>query len=423
MIMKIKSSKVSGEIAIPGSKSHTIRAVVIASLAEGVSKIRKPLISEDALSAVETCRSFGAKIKTETDFFEVQGFGKNPKTPDNIIDVRNSGTTLRITLMVAALIDGMTVFTGDDSVRKRPLEPLIKAMNNLGAKVYSTKNNGKAPVIVSGKIIGGKTDLDAVTSQYLSSLLISLPLIENNTEIVIKRLNEVPYVEMTLWWMNKQNIKYENYDFKKFLIYGGQKYRHFDEFVTGDFSSATFILIYGAISKNKIILKNLNMEDAQGDKRVIGILKEMGANIYIEEDKIIIDGGEIKGMDIDMNSIPDALPAFAVLGCFADGITRLLNVPQARLKETDRISVMHNELRKMGAEIEELKDGLIIKQSILKGCQVNGHYDHRIVMALAVAGMNIDGLTTVDTSEAINVTFPTFVKDMKKCGADISIEE
>jgi len=422
LLLKIRKSSISGEIEIPGSKSHTIRALIIASLSDGQSIIKKPLISEDALSAVEACRAFGADIIIEKNEFKVTGFGKNPKVPDNVIDVGNSATTLRIAMMVAALVDGTTVFTGDDSIRKRPLEPLINAMNNLGAKVYSTKRNGKAPVIVTGKVIGGKTDLDAVTSQYLSSLLISLPLIERDTEINILRLNEVPYVGMTLWWLDKQKIKYENQNFKKIIIYGNQGYRKFNEYVSGDFSSATFMLVQAAVSDNRLTLSNLDMTDSQGDKKVVEILQKMGSKIKINGNKIIVDGGELNGIDIDMNSIPDALPALAVLGCFANGTTRLLNVPQARLKETDRISAMYKELKKMGANIEELDDGLIVHQSKLNGCVVKGYHDHRIVMALSIAGANINGETIIDTAESMNVTFPTFADELRKCGANIVLE-
>lgn len=408
----------TGKVNIPGSKSHTIRALIIASLADGESIIKKPLISEDAMSAVETCRAFGADIELKKDHFKVKGFGNNPQIPDDIIDVKNSATTLRISMMVAGLIDGTTVFTGDNSIRTRPLMPLIDAMNNLGATVFSTKRNGKAPVVVTGRIKGGKTDLDAISSQYLSSLLISLPLIEKDTEINLLRLNEVPYAGMTLWWLDRQNIKYENYNFKKFIVYGNQKYKPFSEIVAGDFSSATFILVQAAISGENMELTNLDMSDSQGDKKVVEILKEMGAEIQITEESVKIQGGKLKGIEIDMNSIPDALPALAVLGCFAEGTTKLLNVPQARLKETDRISAMNKELTKMGAKIEELDDGLIIHKSKLKGCELNGHHDHRIVMSLAIAGLNVNGETVIDTAEAMNVTFPTFVDVLKNCGAD-----
>jgi 3-phosphoshikimate 1-carboxyvinyltransferase len=182
-------------------------------------------------------------------------------------------------------------------------------------------------------------------------------------------------------------------------------------------------MVLSAISGGQFVLENLDMTDPQGDKKVLDYLQAMGAAVKYEEDSIIIKGGALKGIEIDLNSTPDALPAMAVAGCFAEGETRLVNVPQARLKETDRIHVMWLELKKMGADIEELPDGLVIRKSRLKGCRVCGHDDHRVVMALAVAGLNTDGETVIDTAEAMNITFPGFVQLMKECGGDIETVE
>jgi len=266
---------------------------------------------------------------------------------------------------------------------------------------------------------GGKTSLDAVTSQYLSALLISAPLAEKDTKIEIIRLNEIPYVDITLWWLDKLNIRYENDSYKFFNIPGGQKYKSFNAIIPGDFSSATFFMVLAAISRGEFILENLDMSDPQGDKQVLGILESMGTKVKIDENSITVKGDRLIGREIDMNSIPDALPAMAVAGCFAEGETRLVNVPQARLKETDRIHVMFEELSRLGADVEELPDGIVIRQSKLKGCHVKGHGDHRIVMALAIAGLNIEGETVIDTAEAVNVTFPEFVDIIKACNGDI----
>ena len=423
MLLKVSRSKTSGRVKIPGSKSHTIRALFIASLAEGRSEIINPLISDDAVSAVKTCKAMGADVKIEKDRYIVDGFNGIPKVPDNVIDVGNSGTTLRFATAASALGDGYSVFTGDEQIRRRPIGPLLEALNNLGAQAFSTRGDGRAPLVVKGRMTGGRTPLDSVTSQYLSALLISTPLLEKNTEIDIIRLNEVPYVDITLWWLDKQNIRYENSSYKTFYIPGGQKYKPFKEVIPGDFSSATFFMVLAAISGGEFILENLDISDPQGDRQVLDILKSMGAEVRIDGKNITISGRELIGREIDMNSIPDALPAMAVAGCFAEGETRLINVPQARLKETDRIRVMYEELSKLGADVEELPDGLIIRQSKLKGCPLNGHGDHRIVMALAVAGLNIDGDTVIDTAESISVTFPEFVDLVKACGGNAELVE
>lgn len=423
MLLKVSRSKTSGRVKIPGSKSHTIRALFIASLAEGRSEIINPLISDDAVSAVKTCKAMGADVKIEKNRYIVDGFNGIPKVPDNVIDVGNSGTTLRFATAASALGDGYSVFTGDEQIRRRPIGPLLEALNNLGAQAFSTRGDGRAPLVVKGRMTGGRTPLDSVTSQYLSALLISTPLLEKDTEIDIIRLNEVPYVDITLWWLDKQNIRYENSSYKTFYIPGGQKYKPFKEVIPGDFSSATFFMVLAAISGGEFILENLDISDPQGDRQVLDILKSMGAEVRIDGKNITISGRELIGREIDMNSIPDALPAMAVAGCFAEGETRLINVPQARLKETDRIRVMYEELSKLGADVEELPDGLIIRQSKLKGCPLNGHGDHRIVMALAVAGLNIDGDTVIDTAESISVTFPEFVDLVKACGGNAELVE
>ena len=419
MVLKVRKSSTSGRVKIPGSKSHTIRGLFFASLAKGKSEIKNPLISGDAESAIETCKALGAKIQMLGVKYVIEGFNGEPSTPCDVINVGNSGTTLRFGTVTAALAEGYSVFTGDYQIRKRPLGALLKAVNNLGGQALSTRNNDMAPVIVKGKIKGGFTDLDSITSQYLSALLINAPLFEKDTEINITRLNEIPYVDITLWWLDKFGIKYENNNYKSFYIKGGQRYNAIDATIPGDFSSATFFAVQAAISGGEFTLENLDINDPQGDKEVFSILGDMGASVKVEDGSITIKGNGLKGREIDMNAIPDALPAMAVAACFAEGVTKLVNVPQARLKETDRIKVMCEELSKMGADIKELEDGLVIKRSNLKGCRLKGYDDHRIVMALSLAGLNAEGETTIDTAEAIKVTFPEYVELMKNSGADM----
>ncbi len=421
MLIKVTKSTTHGNIRIPGSKSHTIRALFIASLAEGKSVISHPLLSKDAFSAVDVCKAFGSRFENSGESFIVDGFGGAPSVPDDVVNVGNSGTTLRFALMTAGLAEGYTVFTGDRQIRRRPVGPLIRSMKQLGGEVFSTRGNDMAPVVVKGKLKGGTTDLDSFTSQYLSSLLIHAPLLEQDTEIIVTRLNERPYVEITMWWLDSQGIEYVNDDFNRIRIKGRQRYKAFNMDIPGDFSSATFFMVLAAISGGEVILENLDMTDPQGDKTVLDYLKDMGAEISFRKEGIAIRGNGLNGIEIDMNATPDALPAMAVAGCFAQGETRLVNVPQARMKETDRIHVMCTELAKMGADIEELPDGLVIRESRLKGCRVNGHGDHRVVMALTVAGLNAEGETCIDTAEAVNITFPAFPQLISKCGGDIRL--
>lgn len=423
MKFHVKPSALSGSIQIPGSKSHTIRALVFGLLADGTSEIITPLESSDTHSCITAIRHFGAEIKTEKDKWTVRGTGGNPSVPEDVIDVGNSGTTLYIAMGIASLVQGTTVLTGDGQIRNRPAEGLLGPINALGGTAFSTRNNGRPPLVITGTMKGGSASIEAVTSQYLTSLLIAAPLAPGDTALTVPLLHEVPYVTMTLRWLDMLGIKYQNTGYRDFHIPGKQKYRPFRYAIPADFSSATFFLVAAAISGAALTLRGLDMEDPQGDKEVVTILRKMGAEITLREREIIIQGGALRGGTFDLNAIPDALPALSVAGCFAEGETRLINVPQARLKETDRISVMFTELTKMGARIEELPDGLVIHQSTLKGAAVEGHGDHRVVMALAIAGTASEGDTIISTAEAVSVTFPSFLHLLQSLGGNISTSE
>ncbi|OGP54603.1 MAG: 3-phosphoshikimate 1-carboxyvinyltransferase [Deltaproteobacteria bacterium RBG_13_52_11b] len=423
--MKIVSEKsvLRGEVLIPTSKSHTVRAVTLSTLAHGKSTIRHPLVSSDCLAAVGAGRLFGAKVSLG-DVWEVEGVNGAPCIPENVVDVKNSGTTLYFFMGTAALAKGATVLTGDDQIIKRPAQPLITALSDLGAEVFSTRNNGLPPVVVKGPAKGGKARVGGLVSQYISSLLIHCPLMEKDSKLEVFDLHEKPYVQMTLSWLDRYGIRYKaSDDFAQITIYGGQSYQGLDVTVPGDFSSGTFFLVAGSIGEADITLLGLDMNDAQGDKQVVTYLQEMGARISQEKGRIRVRGGALKGREFDLGDTPDALPAMAVAGCFAQGKTILRNVANARLKETDRIAVMAKELGTLGAKVEELPDGLVIHESKLRGRPVCGHRDHRVVMALAVAGTAIPGHLEVDSAEAVQVTFPNFLELMKGLGAKIREQE
>lgn len=418
MKLIVEGSNLQGAVEIPGSKSHTIRAVAIASLAQGESLIEQPLESADSRAAFGAYRAFGVEIEEASDAWRVQGIGGDFRIPDDVIDVKNSGTTMRIALGSAALLrDGVSVLTGDGQVRRRPCGPLAQALNELGADVQSTRANGCAPMVVRGRLRGGETAMDAVTSQYVTSILINAPLGEGETRLRVPVLNEKPYVVMTLDWLKRQGIHVEHAgDLSEFHIPGNQTYAPVRRRIPGDFSSATFFLAAGALPDNEVLCKGLDLSDTQGDKAVLDYLRAMGAAISMEPEGIRVRAQTLKGCEIDLNATPDALPMMAVMGCFARGVTRLVNVPQARLKETDRIAVMRQELEKLGARAVELPDGLIIEESPMHAGEVEGHDDHRVVMALAVAGSMLPGLTTINGYEAVDVTYPGFLAGYRSVG-------
>jgi len=477
-----RKSRLQGTVAIPASKSHTIRAVAIATLANGRSLIHKPLASADTMSAVTVYRALGAAIDaSDPNLWTVTGTGGQITVPAEPVDVGNSGTTLNIAIGTASLAGtGRTItFTGDKQTQSRPVGPLLNSLNELGAKCVSVRNNGKAPVTITGRITGGKTAIACSTSQYLSSLLLCTPLAEKDTEIDVTLLNEPGYVQMTLDWLDSQGVKYDcglgmadwglaprvesamrspttppkadagcPASFRKsaVIVRGGQSYQPFDRPVPADFSSATFFLCAAALVGEEVTLLGLDFADSQPDKAVVDYLKGMGADITIADcglgitdshrgassqseirnlkpsmQKVTVKATPLRGIEIDMNQTPDALPAMAVTAAFAEGETRLVNVPQARGKETDRIACMAQELRKLSVEVEELPDGLVIHGGRPKPAAVHGWGDHRIVMALALAGLVLDGPLTVDTAEAMSITFPDYVKLMQALGADMAV--
>lgn len=419
-----ETEEISGEASPPSSKSHTIRAFVFASLAEGRSILWNTLESEDTKAAVDACAALGAEIsRNKRGGFEVEGFNGYPKVRRSEINTLNSGTTTNFIASVAALADRKILIDGDASIRRRPVQPLLYALNNLGAKAASINSNGFPPIMVQGRMVGGRTTLDCRSSQYLSSLLISCPLLERDTEITPLNCCELPYIEMTMRWLDELGIEYEDRGLRKILIPGRQMYRGFTREIPSDWSSATFILAAAAMLGGRVTVKGLDPQDTQADREVLSHLSRMGSDIRVSGGGIVVRRAELQGCELDLNNTPDALPAISVLGCFAKGETTIRNVAHARIKETDRIRVMTEELSKMGARIREAEDGMFIEHSELSGANLDGHGDHRVVMALSLAGLIAEGRTTIETAEAIRATFPNYIEVMKSLGANMRMEE
>lgn len=421
MKLKVRNSRIMGEISVPGSKSHTIRAIAVATVAKGISHIRNPLVSGDTISSLNAARLLGAEVKEKKDLWSIQGTGGNLRISPSIIDLGNSGTGLRIFTGLAATSVATIKFDGDDSLRTRPMAPLLSALEKLGVKTEST--GGKCPISVTGPMKGGETTVEGKSSQFLTSLLFAAPLAPNDTVINVVKLNEIPYVEITIDWLKKQNIRFEyTPDFSIFRMKGGQSYKSFSCNIPADFSTATFPLVAAAITGGEVKIRNLDFEDRQGDKAVFNYMEQMGVTVRRgSEWTVVCSRGKLHGIEIDLNSTPDALPAMAVAASFAKGKTTLKNVPQARIKESDRIACMTRELRKMGVEVIELEDGMIIQGGCPHAAEVEGYNDHRIVMALTIAGLSAKGETVVNGAEAAAITYPSFVEDFKSLGALIEV--
>gem|GEM_PF-24863 len=418
-----KTDSLSGIIKIPGSKSHSIRALLFATLAEMQTGERSTftglLESDDTAAARSAC---AALIASERK-----------------INTGNSGITTRFIMPMLGLrknAEQPIILEVDAQMRARPMESLIDALRTLGMQIESVNGDGSLPVRVSGKLRGGKVEVSGQTSQYVSALLMSLPAADGDSIVTVRNLKERPYTEIMLSCLDFYGIRYEHKrnrdedgnEVEHFHIPGGQTYVAKDRNIPGDFSSASYPLAAAAILPGELRLLHLDPNDIQGDKAVIEVLQKMGADISwqksAEGNELLIRGARpLKGIEIDCNLFPDMLPTLAFIATQAEGETRLLNVAHARIKETDRLHSMRVGLQKMGADVEELGDGLVIRKSNLHGARVHGYEDHRTTMALALAAMMADGETVIDTAEGISKTFPDFVQLMKNLGADMQTQQ
>jgi 3-phosphoshikimate 1-carboxyvinyltransferase len=424
MLAKIRKSGLMGEVWIPGSKSHMIRALYFGALGRGQSIIRQPVRSNDSLSAAGLIKAMGVSLDMSRDDFWVIDGGEL-HLPEDVVDIGNSGTSMYSGSALVASLPGRTVITGDEQIRKRPMQPVMNALKLLGAEAYSVRDNGCAPFIIYGPLKGGKCYVDGIVSQYVSTAILASTLAQGDSEIVVDKANEIPYIEMTLQWMKNLGVSVDvSDDFNHYQIKAGQNYSKFDRYVPADFSSAAFMLIGSAITDSSVTLMGLDTNDVQGDKIIIDILKNMGADIEVMDHGaggIRINGGKsLRGTVIDCSSTPDSIPILSVLGCFAEGETRLLNIESSRLKETDRPLMMVRELSRMGADIELSDKELIIRSSRLTGCEVESCGDHRIAMAMCVAGLIAEGETIVNKVESAAISYPGFDSSFTKLGANVT---
>lgn len=423
-----KTKKLNGDAWIPASKSHSVRASFFGLLANGVSKavIRNPC--NDAYSVMEVVKNLGAEVTSNGDTWIFRGTGTPLKIPYDVLDVGNSGTGLFITYAVSALIDSYVVVTGDEQIRHKPGrygQPLLDALKDLGAKAaFSTRGDGKPPTIIRGVMKGGTTSLLGVNSQWLTPLLITTPLAENDSEIYVQDLHEKPYIDMTLQWLEMVGAKVDHENYERFYIEGGQTFKPYEFIIPGDWESASYVLSAGAIIEDaEITVYGLDTKDVQGDKAIVDILRRMGADVTIKDHGLggitIRSTGELEGVEIDCKDLPDAIPHLAVLGTFAKGKTVLKNIAASRLKETDRPATITKELKKMGAKIELKENEMIIHHSKLRGAWIDSHKDHRIIMATSLAGMIAEGTTVINYAEYYKVSFPTFYEVFSSLGANI----
>ncbi|WP_226012633.1 3-phosphoshikimate 1-carboxyvinyltransferase [Halomicrobium salinisoli] len=423
----ISQSTVRGTAQAPPSKSYTHRAVLAAGYADG-ALVHDPLVSADTKATMRAVTKYGGSVGLRDDgaTLDVDGFGGDPETPADVINCANSGTTMRLVTATAALQDGLTVLTGDDSLRSRPQGPLLDAIEQLDGRAESTRANGQAPLVVGGPVDGGAVSIPGdVSSQYITALLMAGAVTGEGVEVdLTTELKSAPYVDITLEVLSDFGVEAERTD-EGFAVPGGQSYEPVDgEYhVPGDFSSISYLLAAGVLAAEDELEITSAYPSAQGDTAIVDVVERMGGDVdWDREDGVITARqSDLSGVEVSVADTPDLLPTIAVLGAAADGTTRIVDAEHVRYKETDRVSAMAEALSAMGASVEEERDALIVHggDSELRGATVEGREDHRIIMSLTVAGLVAEGTTTVEGIEHVDVSFPDFFDVLYDLGATV----
>ncbi|MBS0635624.1 MAG: 3-phosphoshikimate 1-carboxyvinyltransferase [Verrucomicrobia bacterium] len=396
-----------GPLKLPPSKSHTLRAILFASLARGRSTIENILQSPDTDAMIAACRSLGATIVVQGTTAEIVGRINPP--PEVTVDAGNSGIVLRFMAAAFALTDSQVTIVGDGS--KRSCKALLDALQQMGAR----STGDYAPICVQGPIVPCDVVIDGEDSQPVSSIMIAAACLKGTTNITVKNLGERPWLNLTLDWLKKLGVKYHENDQNCYSVEGQGYIAPFHYRVPADLSSLAFPVVLALLTESDITIEDIDLNDAQGDKIILDILGQMGAKFIYEDSILHIRGPQkLHGCAIDVNDCIDALPILAVVGCFAEGSTHLYNGMVARKKESDRIMAMKLELTKMGAKIIEHADGLTIEQSELRAASVFAHKDHRVALALAVAGYASVGRHTITGAECVEKTYKNFFLDVER---------
>ncbi|MBR7064824.1 MAG: 3-phosphoshikimate 1-carboxyvinyltransferase [Treponema sp.] len=456
-----KKTSLQGNITVPGSKSHTIRALLLASLAEGTSYIHNPLESEDCISAKKAIPLIGAKVLEKTEngkkVWAVEGAGQNVRLPENVIDVGDSGSLLYFMSPIVSTFDGWSVFTGDESIRKRPVRHVVDALNQLGCEAYcSSPFKDAPPLLIKGPVQKYNVVTGGELSQYISGMMMAATRLQKPINITLTNPKETPYLLMTKQWLESLGVKVQmSSDFKNISVWPKNVLPCFTRTIPSDWEAVAFPLIASLITDSEIVISNVDSSGSQGDDAIVGVLQSVGADIVWDknENTLLCRGGKKstvmqngckgrlstehlpnKTLRVNLSSFPDALCALAVIACFIEGTTVLEDLSICRKKETDRVRVMNEQLSKLGASIEEGSDYLVIhghspitetgsknNSFSLHGGEVESYGDHRVAMSLACLGLSLEKEIVVKGGECCAVSFPNFVDAMNTLGAGFQI--
>jgi len=408
------TSSIEGKVNIPGSKSVTHRALIAAALAEGESLLKECLICEDTLYTLNALKGLGISISIENANTLVSGVGgKFPPLPKRKeIYMGNSGTSYRLLLSTAALAQGDILLSGSPRMQERPIGSLVSALNQLGVEATCIGKKDFPPVLIRANgLPGGSVEIDGTqSSQFVSSLLLSAPYAEKDVEIRITgNLVSQPYVDITLDVMKTFGISVVRDGYAYFKVPSGRRYQACRFQTDGDVSSASYFWAAAAVTGGTMITKNIHPHTTrQGDLGLLDILERMGCYVERRPDSVLVQGGVLSGIDVDMGAMPDMVPTLAAIALFANGKTGIRNVAHLRHKESDRLHAIASEWNKLGSRIEEMDDGIIIPGGDrLSGTTVDPHNDHRLAMSLAVIGLRVQGIS-VKNETCVNKSFPQF---------------
>ncbi len=411
IVIEIKPvEKVSGTVTVPGSKSYTNRALLIAALANGESHLEMPLMSDDTQFMIKALKGFGIQVKEEPNAFIVSGKGGKLAVPEEDIFVGNAGTTMRFLTTFSALTHGKVRLDGDERMRERPLADLLDCLGQMGVRAIPVYHNGCPPLDIEGAgVPGGDIALlGNKSSQYLTSILLSAPYFKNDTSILIEGdLTSKSYADITLDIMQTFGVTVENDSYQKFRVRAGQVYKAQTYRVEGDWSSASYFLAAAAVTGGDITLAGVNPNSVQGDAQFPTVLEKMGCDLKKSADSLQLKGNPLKGITINMNNMPDAVQTLAVTALFAEGETVIEGIGNLKIKETDRIKALANELGRLGAEVEAGDDFLIVRPGKYQGAEIDTYNDHRMAMSFAVAGLKIPGIK-IKNPKCVEKSFPDF---------------
>lgn len=420
MTCRVERSVISGHVSCPPNKSYTHRAIFLASLAGGGSSVKNILVSADTAATIEACRRLGADMVVEDSTVIVKSpIGTGARVPE--IDTENSGTTIRIAAGIAALYPEKITLTGDKSLQKRPMQPLLDALSSMGATCTST--DGRPPITVTGSIRGGSIRIPGETSsQFVSSLMITAPRTGSGINMVIEgNMVSKPYLDATIATMRRFGVSVQTLiPYKRYNI-APQVYRPAEFAVPVDFSSLALLLAAAVLNGDNGVTVSASIDDLpQSDEVFIDILEQMGVEVVIGDGEIGVRAPDmLRGGRFDLNNSPDLLPPLSILALKSSEPIEIVNVRHARLKETDRIAIIARELAKLGIGIVERDDGLVLKPPHdMCGAELHAENDHRLFMAFCIAGMHV-GRCTVSDPESVRVSYPDFIKEMQRIGARI----